>query len=314
MSGMRRHVLRDRLAGLMLTAWMAWCMGIAQAEPAPAPVQVVDDRQVTARWAQPPQRIVTLLPSLTETVCELGECARLVGTDRYSTYPAAVRKLPKVGGLDDASVEAIVALRPDVVLLGASSRIIDRLTSLGIKVVALEPRSQPDVQRVIGKVATVLGRDAEGARLWRRIEDELRAAAAAVPAGARGRSVYYEVDAAPFAAGESSFIGAMLKGFGLINVVPEALGPFPKLNPEFVVRANPAVIMVASRSAASLPTRPGWQAIEAVRERRVCAFAADETDVLSRPGPRMGEAARLMLRCLQGLSWPASAAPAGKGR
>lgn len=269
-----------------------------------APVQVVDDRGVSVQWAQPPQRIVTLLPSLTETVCELGECAKVVGTDRYSTHPQAVRKLPKLGGLDDASVEGIVALRPDVVLLGISSRIIDRLTALGIKVVALEPRSQPDVQRVIGKVATVLGKRPEGDRLWRRIEGELKAAAAFVPPAARGQTVYYEVDAAPFAAGESSFMGATLKSFGLVNVVPASMGPFPKLNPEYVVRANPALIMVASRSATALPQRPGWSGIAAVKQQRVCAFSPDETDVLSRPGPRMGEAARVMLKCLQRL-WPA---------
>jgi iron complex transport system substrate-binding protein len=272
-----------------------------------APVQVVDDRGVSVQWAQPPQRIVTLLPSLTETVCELGECAKVVGTDRYSTHPQAVRKLPKLGGLDDASVEGIVALRPDVVLLGISSRIIDRLTALGIKVVALEPRSQPDVQRVIGKVATVLGKRPEGDRLWRRIEGELKAAAAFVPPAARGQTVYYEVDAAPFAAGESSFMGATLKSFGLVNVVPASMGPFPKLNPEYVVRANPALIMVASRSATALPQRPGWSGIAAVKQQRVCAFSPDETDVLSRPGPRMGEAARVMLKCLQRLL------PAGQG-
>ena len=308
--GVAAWALASALAVPMMAAGEPVPAGKVQAKvlaPQPPAVQVVDDRGVSVQWAQPPQRIVTLLPSLTETVCELGACDRVVGTDRYSGFPASVRKLPKLGGLDDASVEGIVALRPDVVLLGISSRIIDRLTALGIKVVALEPRSQPDVKRVVGKVATVLGKAPEGERLWRRIEGELHAAAAFVPTAARGQTVYYEVDSAPFAAGESSFIGATLKSFGLVNVVPTAMGPFPKLNPEYVVRANPALIMVAARSATALPQRPGWGAITAVKQQRVCAFTPDETDVLSRPGPRMGEAARVMLKCLQRV-WPASGA------
>ena len=300
--------LNRRVVSRGVVAWALTCslvMPVLATQP--TAVQVVDDRGVSVQWAQPPQRIVTLLPSLTETVCELGACDRVVGTDRYSGCPARVRKLPKLGGLDDASVEGIVALRPDVVLLGISSRIIDRLTALGIRVVALEPRSQADVKRVVGKVATVLGKAPEGERLWRRIEGELKAAAAFAPPAARGQTVYYEVDSAPFAAGESSFIGATLKSFGLVNVVPAPMGPFPKLNPEYVVRANPSLIMVAARSAATLPQRPGWGAIAAVRQQRVCAFTPDETDVLSRPGPRMGEAARVMLKCLQRV-WPASGA------
>ena len=80
-----------------------------------------------------------LLPSLTETVCELGQCHRLVGVDRYSNHPAPVRSLPQVGGGVDPNVEAVVALKPDLVLAAISSRGIERLESLGSKVLALEP-------------------------------------------------------------------------------------------------------------------------------------------------------------------------------
>ncbi|RYF62016.1 MAG: ABC transporter substrate-binding protein, partial [Comamonadaceae bacterium] len=79
------------------------------------PLQITDDRGVAVRLAQPPQRIVSMLPSLTETVCELGACGRLVGVDRYSNWPGRVRTLPQVGGGLDPNVEAIVALKPDLV-------------------------------------------------------------------------------------------------------------------------------------------------------------------------------------------------------
>ena len=95
-------------------------------------LQVTDDRGVAVTLARPPQRIVSLLPSLTESVCALGACARLVGVDRYSNDPASVQALPKVGGGLDPNIEAIVALRPEVVLLATSSRAASRLESLGL--------------------------------------------------------------------------------------------------------------------------------------------------------------------------------------
>ncbi|MGC4061447.1 MAG: helical backbone metal receptor [Aquabacterium sp.] len=267
-----------------------------------AAVTVTDDRGVAVTLPAPPQRIVTLLPSLTETVCELGACARIVGTDRYSNYPASVIKLPKTGGLDDANVELIAALKPDVVLLAMSSRVTDRLEALGLKVMALEPKTYADVQRVMGKVAQVLGQEAAGDRLWRELEAKVSVAAQTVPASMRGVSVYYEIDSSPYAAGESSFIGQLLSNVGLVNIVPTKLGPFPKLNPEYVVRADPEVIMLSAKNAPSMPARPGWDRIRAVKNQRICAFTPAQGDVLSRPGPRMGEAAQIMAACLRDLA------------
>jgi iron complex transport system substrate-binding protein len=74
---------------------------------------------------------VSLLPSLAETVCELGQCQRLVGVDRYTNWPASLKALPRVGGGLDPNIEQIVALRPDVVLMATSSRAGDRLRALG---------------------------------------------------------------------------------------------------------------------------------------------------------------------------------------
>lgn len=273
----------------------------AAVHAAPPAIELQDDRGVAVQLAQAPQRIVSLLPSLTESVCAMGGCGRLVGVDRYSTWPASVQALPHLGGLDDANVEGIVALRPDVVLLAKSARVTPRLEQLGLKVVALEPRSHADVQRVLGKIGAVLQvPEAQGAvRIWRQIDAEVSAAAQSLPTRVRNTRVYYEVNRAPYAASESSFIGETLSRLGARNVVPASLGPFPKLNPEYVVRANPDLIMIGDRNFEGLAQRPGWERIRAVREDRVCRFSAAESDVMVRPGPRMGEAARLMARCLQ---------------
>src|SRR5690606_5183911 len=80
-------------------------------------ITITDDRGRILHLDAPPQRVVSLLPSLTESVCALQQCHRLVGVDRYSNWPEQVRGLPQVGGGIDPNVEAIVALRPDLVLL-----------------------------------------------------------------------------------------------------------------------------------------------------------------------------------------------------
>ncbi len=260
-------------------------------------LQVTDDRGVTVSFDKRPQRIVSLLPSLTETVCELGHCAGLVGVDRYSDYPAEVKALPKVGSGMDPNIEAIVALRPDVVLMAVSSRVGERLVVLGIKVVALEPKTHADVQRVLLKLGQVLD-VADAQRIWRAIDAGVSAAAQSLPEQVRNTRVYFEVNQGPYAAGESSFIGETLTRLGVKNIVPAKLGPFPKLNPEFIVRANPDLIMVGQRSADGLAERPGWHSIRALREKRVCEFPAEQSNALVRPGPRMAEGARLMAQCL----------------
>jgi len=265
--------------------------GLAQA------LQVTDDRGIAANFARPPQRIVSLLPSLTETVCELGQCARLVGVDRYSNYPASVKKLPQVGGGLDPNIEAIVALKPDLVLMATSSRAGERLQSLGIKVLALEPKTHADVKRVLETVGQVLG-VGDAARVWRVMDAATQAAAQSLPKSMATIRVYFEVDPGPYGAGESSFIGETLTRLGVKNIIPAKLGPFPKLNPEFIVRANPDVIMIGQRSVDSMAQRPGWASMRAMREQRLCVFTPEQSDVLVRPGPRMAEGARLMAQCL----------------
>ena len=274
-------------------------VGFLAMAPAHA-LQVTDDRGVSVTFAHSPQRIVSLLPSLTESVCALEQCQRLVGVDRYSNHPASVRSLPVVGGGLDPNIEAIVALRPDVVLLAVSSRASQRLESLGIKVLALEPKNHADVRRMLKKIGALLEiADAAGAeRLWRTIDASMSAAAQSLSPQAKNTRVYFEVSRGPYAAGESSFIGETLTRLGVKNIIPAALGPFPRINPEFVVRANPDLIMVGNRSMQAMAAYPGWSGIKAVKERRICVYGVDESDVVVRPGPRMAEAARIMAQCI----------------
>ena len=264
-------------------------------------VQITDDRGVSVTFAQTPQRIVSMLPSLTESVCAMEQCQRLVGVDRYSNFPDSLKNLPKLGGGMDPNIEAIVALKPDVVLVSGKSRSSERLEALGIKVVALETKTHADVRRVLSVLGVLLAvPEAQGAdRIWRIIDSSLSAAAQSLPAKAKTARVYFEVSGGPYAAGEASFIGETLTRLGVKNVVPAKLGPFPRLNPEYVVRANPDVIMMGNRSMVNAVAYPGWSSIKAVKNQRVCVFGVVDSDVVVRPGPRMAEAARLMAKCLE---------------
>ena len=262
------------------------------------PTALRDDRGTEHRFATSPQRIVSLLPSLTESVWALGGGRRLVGVDRYSNWPPELAALPRLGGLDDAQIETIAALKPDVVLASTSARSIDRLEALGFKVLRLKSETHADVRRTLVLLATLLGTSAEGDRVWQRIQRDIAAAAERVPPARRGQRVYFEIGGGPYAAGRSSFIGETLVLLGMDNIVPADLGPFPKLNPEFVVRAQPQLVMGVQREQAAMAARPGWQSIPAIAKNQRCGFETPRYEMLIRPGPRMGEAAGVLAECL----------------
>lgn len=290
---MTKPVLRLGAAVLVWAATWATCLHAAQ----PA----LDDRGRPVATAAAPLRIVSLLPSLTETVCALDACDKLVGVDRYSNWPQdQLSKLPVVGGGLDPNVEAIVALKPDVVLLSNSARVIDRLEALGLRTVPLEPRTQADVQRVlqaVGELLHIPGQDGAD-KVWQRMQAGMEAAVHSLPKEIQGAKVYFEVSRGPFAAGPASFLGELLTRMGMHNVVPAEMGPFPRLNPEFILRAQPDVILMGSHSMKDAVNYPGWHTLAAVRDQRVCGFNAEESNILIRPGPRMDESARIIARCL----------------
>ena len=286
--------LRMRCIGALL---LALALALA-AFGAAAQVVVRDDRGVDVALAAAPQRVVSLLPSLTESVCAIGACDRLVGTDRFSNWPASVAALPKLGGLDDLPVERIAALKPDVVLVSSSARIIGRLEALGFKVVVLETRNRADTRNTLMLLARLFERPGAGDAVWARIERDIAAAAARVPPGVRGQRVYFEIDSTPYAAGPESFVGEMLGRLGMGNILAPENGTFPKVNPEFVVRAQPDVVMASAQNLQEMPPRPGWTSLRALARGKACGFELAQFDLLTRPGPRMGEAAGVLADCL----------------
>ena len=270
--------------------------------------EVTDDTGAVIQFSAPPTRIVTLMPSLTETVCALHACERLVGIDRYSNWPPQVQNLPRVGGGFDVSVEAVAALKPDLVLSPVSSPAAVRLRALGLKVAQIEPHNRAEMRRAILTLGWAL--QAPNAEpLLREMDAGVQAAAQSLPPAAHGLRVYFEVSAAPYAAGQDSFIGELMQALGLVNIIGAGQGPFPRVNPEAVVRAAPQLIIANSANLADMPRRPGWAQLPALRTGSTCAFDAGERDILVRPGPRIAEAARLLARCVAAHTAAKSAQP-----
>ena len=195
----------------------------------------------------------------------------------------------------------IVGLKLDLVLISSSQRITNRLQQLGIAAFALNTQSYADIGRNVSLIGEILRSSEQAAALEHAIDREVHAVSERALAQRHGAqpTVYFEVDRAPIAAGAASFIGELLSLIGARNIVTADLGPFPSLNPEYVVRHNPDVIFVSRPAeAAHLAERPGWDQIRAVKERRLCYFVPAVRDTIERAGPRVAEGMRAMAECL----------------
>ena len=285
------RALRAALATLIA---LSTALGLAQGP-------VVDDLGRTVELDAPARRVVAMIPSHTETVCALGACARLVGVDTFSDHPAEVRDLPDLGSAFEADLEALIALEPDLVLTDEYSGLAEALTRLGIPVYAGTPQTIEQVWEVTGEVASLLGREAEGALLIGRARGRV-AALAARAERLPSPSVFVEVDATPYSVGPGSYLGELLRLAGADNVVPAGLGDFPQVDPELVIAEDPAVILLLDapygESAASVAARPGWSGLRAVEHGAVLELDQDQVNLLTRAGPRLPDALELLLELL----------------
>jgi iron complex transport system substrate-binding protein len=136
--------------------------------------------------------------------------------------------------------------------------------------------------------------------MWQRMDTNISKTAAQIPPELRGKRLYFEVSRGPYAAGASSFIGELITRMGLGNIVDKNMGPFPKLNPEFIVLKNPDFILAGDRSAGEMQLYPGWKNLPAVKNEQFCLFTLEQMDVLIHPGPRMDESAQILRDCVLG--------------
>ncbi len=261
------------------------------------PFTAVDDLNRSVTLERAPLRIVTLIPSHTETVCALGACDLLVGRDTFSNFPLQVEGLPDLGSAFSADIERLIALEPDLVLADEYSGVAEALDGLGIPVFAGTPQTLDEVFETFELVGQLIDRETEAAVLVGSVRGEIDTIEALV-AVLTAPTVYFELDATPYSVGPGAFIGSLIATAGGANIVPADLGDFPQLDPEFVVASDPEVIVLADavfgESSATVGDRPGWGGLAAVVGGRVIELTSDQVDLVNRPGPRIGKAIFLL--------------------
>ncbi len=259
------------------------------------PMVLRDDRGVDVTLRAEPRRIVSLLPSHTETLMALGAGARIVGVDDFSGDIPETAGLPRLGGLYDARLEVLLATRPDLVLMSESNGAAAPVERSGLRVWGGSAHRFDDVFRVIDAIGRMVCKQPEAARLARQVADGV----ADVEGRVRGRPlvrVYYELDPTPYTVGPLSVIGAMIAKAGGEDVVGDGLGDFPKISPEAVITGNPEVIFGVSLE--EVRKRPGWDRIAAVRSGRVYKLTPREAELVSRPGPHIADGLRTLVAIL----------------
>ena len=263
-----------------------------------------------------PQRIISLLPSATETVCALGACNRLIGVDEFSLDPPQVRALPQLGKTWQPDIERIVALRPDLVLVGHVAGVIQRLQAAKIPYMVADATTMNQVHATLFKLDGVL-KTQQADKVWQRMQQHVNAIASELKkqGGDAALKVYLEVDPAMYSAGPNSFMGQLLTRLGVSNIAPESATQFMRLSPEFVLRADPDLIILAHHgdNSRKLDERPGWQHMRAMqpqqRSYRVCQLTEDEARAATRPGPRLDLAAEVFANCIKKTRYEAQQKP-----
>jgi iron complex transport system substrate-binding protein len=250
------------------------------------------------------RRVVTLAPSLTDTVLALGAADVLVGVSRFDER-AEVRTLPRVGGFVDPSVEAVAALKPDLVLVqpGPGNRApVEALASLGISILVLRLSSVADVLAALRATASALGRTAQGEALAQGLESTR----ARVRARARGLPpvrVLFAYGLEPLVvAGPGSFADELLQDAGGTNVAADAGRAYPVWSVERALGAHPDVVLDASEGAAGRET---LQSLPGLREAR---WVRLPSTALLHPGPALGQGLEELFLALH----PAAAKEAGR--
>jgi iron complex transport system substrate-binding protein len=259
-----------------------------------------------------PQRIVSTAPSITEMLYALGLGDRVVGVTTFCHYPPEAQKKPKIGTYVDPNVEAIAALRPDLVITQTNpTRLTERLRALRLAVLEID---QENIERLYGSFRSVgqaTGVPDRAASLIQSVQGKLagiRERAAKYPR----RRVLFAVGRSPngldglYAVGRASYLNEIIELAGGDNVFRDTLAPYPAVTLEEVIARNPEVIVDMGDMANTIGVTEGhkqrvvalWQQlprVEAVKQKRVFAVAADIYVV---PGPRVVDAAQAFLQML----------------
>ena len=271
--------------------------GCRDAAPPPAP-GLTDDAGVAVNLAAPPQRIVSLIPASTELVFALGAGDRLVGRTSWCDFPADAAAVPDLGNGIGPNIEAVVAARPDLVLLykSASNRsAAEQLRSFGIPTLELATDRMEDFDRITRLLGAALGKRAEAESLVVRTARDLDSATV-LPS--RPPTVFILAwDRPPMTLGRGSFLSEILERAGAKNLFDDLATSSAPISIEAVASRDPDFVLVTGRGEPAIAGRVEWQVVPAVRARRFLRIDGSE---FNRPSPRIGDAVRRLAAELRG--------------
>jgi iron complex transport system substrate-binding protein len=267
---------------------------IVQTQPATIVLTDGLGRQVTL--AAPARRVVSLAPSNTEILFAMGAGSQVVGRDELSDYPAQVAGIQSVGGsMGNFSTEAIVALKPDLVLAAEinTPELVKTLEGLGLTVYYLaNPTTLNGMYTNLETVAKLTGHVDETSTLIQSLKARVTAVDTKLSGISEKPTVFYELDATdaskPFTAGPGTFIDLLIQRAGGTNVASTLKDHYPQVSLEELVVLNPDIIILSDSAYGESPekvaARPGWGTLAAVKNGRVYPF---DYHLLSIPGPRL---------------------------
>jgi iron complex transport system substrate-binding protein len=272
--------------------------GVAACRPAgptAGSLPVVDDAGDTVAVSAPARRIASLIPATTELLFAIGAGAAVVGRTTWCDYPPAAKAVRNLGDGISPNLEAILSVRPDLVLLYNSARNAEaatRLRAAGIAALRLNTDALADVGRVARLLGQVSGRE-RGADSVAAAFDTALLGATASPGHPAPRVLLLVWEQPPMTIGRGSFLSELVERAGGRNVFDDVTASAGTVSIEAVAARDPDLILTASDGPAAFVARPEWQVVRAVRERRLLRVSGSE---FNRPGPRSPAAIRELTR------------------
>ncbi len=286
---MKKNILH---AGGIIACGMAFFLFVAGTGRPSFARMVTDQAGRTVDVPDEPRRVAALAPSITEIVYALGREDRLVGATRFSDYPPAARKLPKVGSYVHLDLEKIAALAPDLCIAvkdGNPVAVVNRLTDLDIPVFAVDPRSLDTVMRTITDIGGLLNASAAAGQIATDMRRRIETVEAAVSKDRFRPGVFFQIGVDPIVAvGDATFIHELIVTAGGRNL-SEGPTPYPRFSEEQVLALKPDILIITSMARGETFERvkrkwERWPEMPAVKNRRIHIV---DSNVFDRPGPRM---------------------------
>lgn len=264
------------------------------------PYTVTDDRGEDIEFEQAPETIVSLIPSNTEIVFALGAGEQLVGVTDFDNYPEAAQDIERVSDSVEFNAEKIIQLDPDVVLAystGEAPPALSQLEDADIPVFVIQSATSFDeVYGDIEQIASVLAKEDQGAEVIEGIQTQIEDVQERLAAVDEQKEVYVEISPSPeiYTTGKSTFMQEILDHANVTNVFEDLEG-WPNISEEEVITRDPEIILTTvsyvEDAVGDIEARDSWSAVEAIENGEVHFI---DSDITSRPGPRIGEAVQLV--------------------